>query len=234
MIRYSRCHSDQHLSEVLTSQHAKERCGRLFQPVDDILAVFEATCAHPFADIAQEIGLFSGEVRDDESTQEQPFAQYRKHIGPGHRGRRIVLRDEPAYGNARKIVEQRPHRPLYGTADVLEVNVNALGTSGLELFCKIGRATIDTSIEAQLTDDEVALLCATGDPDRMASFDFSDLPDDRSDGAGGRRNNDGLPTLRLTDFEETDIGGHPRHTEDTERRRDRRRPRVELAQARPI
>src|SRR5262249_59423995 len=87
-----------------------------------------------------------------------------KRFWPGHRGGRVVLRDESAYRNARKIVEQRPHRPLYGTADVLEVNVNALGTSGFELFCKIGRAMIDTSIEAQLADDEPALLCATGPP----------------------------------------------------------------------
>src|SRR5215471_20120346 len=53
----------------------------------------------------------------------------------------------------------------------------------------------------------------------------------RSDGAGGCRNNDSLYRLRLTDFEKTDIGGHPRHTEDTERRRDRRRRRIELAQS---
>src|SRR5262249_11709777 len=110
---------------------------------------------------------------------------------------------------------------------------NALGTSGFELFCKIGRAMIDTSIEAQLADDEAALLWATGDPDRMASFDFSDLPDNRSDGAGGRRNNDGLPRLRLTAFEETDIGVHPRHPEDTGPLRDGRRPGTELAKPRP-
>src|SRR5215510_13467015 len=88
----------------------------------------------------------------------------------------VVLRDEPAYGNARKIVEQRPHRLLHGAADVLEINVNALGTSGFELFCKIRPAMVDTSIEAQLAGDEAALLDAAGDPDRAASFDFGDLP----------------------------------------------------------
>jgi hypothetical protein len=84
------------------------------------------------------------------------------------------------------------------------------------------RAMIDTGIEAQLFGDEAALLNAAGDPDRMASFDFGDLPDHRPDGTGGRRNDDSLPGLRLTDFEKTDIGGHPRHAEDAERRRDRR------------
>ena len=75
---------------------------------------------------------------------------------------------------------------------------------------------IDTCIEAKLAGDEAALLSAAGDPDCIASLDFGDLPDYRPDGAGGRRNTARLPRLRLTDFEKTDIGGHPRHTEDAE------------------
>jgi hypothetical protein len=71
---------------------------------------------------------------------------------------------------------------------------------------------------------------AAGDPDRMASFDSGDLPDYRPDGARSRRDDDSFPRFRLTDFEKTDIGGHPRHAEDAERRRDRRRCGIELAQ----
>src|SRR5262249_58206427 len=93
---------------------------------------------------------------------------------------------------------------------------------------------IDARIEAQFAGDEAALLSAAGDPDRMASFDLGDLPDHRPDGAGGSRNNDSLPRLRLTHFEKTDIGGHPRHAEDAERRRDRRHRRIELAQSRAV
>src|SRR5262249_7473047 len=146
----------------------------------------------------------------------------------------VVLRDEPAYGNARKIVEQRPHRLLHGTADVLEINVNALGSRGFEQFCKIGRAMVHTSIETQLAGDEAAFLSAAGDPDRMASFDFGDLPDYRPDGAGGRRDDDSLSRLRLTNFQKTDIRRHPRHAEHAERRRDRRRRRIEFAQTRAL
>ena len=49
----------------------------------------------------------------------------------------------------------------------------------------------------------------------LASY-YSDTgrPSHRPDGAGGRRDNDSLPRPRLSDFEKTDIGGHPRHTED--------------------
>ena len=60
------CHSHQHLAEVLALQHAEERCGRVLEPVDDILAILDATGAHPFADIAQEIAFSGCEIEDDE------------------------------------------------------------------------------------------------------------------------------------------------------------------------
>jgi hypothetical protein len=93
---------------------------------------------------------------------------------------------------------------------------------------------IDTSIEAQVAGDEATLFSAAGDPDSMASFDFGDLPDYRPDGARGRRDDDSFPRFRLTNFEKTDIGGHPWHAEPAECRRDRRRSGVELAQPRAI
>ena len=131
--RPSRRHFHQHLAEILALQQAEERSRRLLQPVDDVLAILEAAAAHPFADVAQEIALLGGEIRDDEAAHDEALAQDREHVGPGHRGRRIVLRDEPADRNAREIVEQRPHRLLHGAADILEIDVDAVGTGGLEL-----------------------------------------------------------------------------------------------------
>ena len=89
-------------------QHAKERCGRVLQSINDVLAIFDATGAHPLAYIAQEIGFSGCEIEDDEPAQDEAFAQHGKHIRPGHRRRQIVLREEPAYRNACKVVEQRP------------------------------------------------------------------------------------------------------------------------------
>ena len=93
---------------------------------------------------------------------------------------------------------------------------------------------IDTCIEAKLVGDEAALLSAAGDPDRIASLDFGDLPDYRPDGAGGCGDDDSLSRPRLTNFQNTDIRRHPRHAEHAERRRDRRRRRIEFAQPRAI
>ena len=78
--------------------------------------------------------------------------------------------------------------------------------------------------------DKATFLKAAGDSNREAPFYFGDLPDYRPDGTRSGRNNDSLPRLWLTDFEKTDKGSHPRHTEDAKRRRNRRRCRIELAQ----
>src|SRR5262249_5755890 len=89
---------------------------------------------------------------------------------------------------------------------------------------------IDTGIKAERVGDEAALLRSTGDPDRTAPFDFGDLPDYRPDGTRGRRENDSLPRLRLTDFEKPDIRGHSRHAEDAKCCRDGCRRWIQLPQ----
>jgi len=53
--------------------------------------------------------------------------------------------------------------PTAPDAAVLEINVDAVGTCGFELFCKIGRAMIDTGIKAELFGYEPALLGTAGD-----------------------------------------------------------------------
>ena len=54
----------QHLAEVLALQHAEERARRILQPLDDVLAIFEAARAHPFAGVTQEFSLAAGETRE--------------------------------------------------------------------------------------------------------------------------------------------------------------------------
>ena len=71
--RTSCCHSHQHLAEVLALQHAEKRCGRVLKPVNDILAILDATGAHPFADIAQEIAFSGCEIEDYEPAQKKAF-----------------------------------------------------------------------------------------------------------------------------------------------------------------
>src|SRR5262245_11704978 len=179
----SRRQPHQHLAEVLALQQAEERRRRILQPVDDILAVFDAAAADPLARLAQEIGLLCGEIRDDEAAQEEALTQDREHVRPRHRCRHVVLRDQPADGNASEIVEQRPDRLLHAAADVLEIDVDPLAAGGLELLGKIRSAMIDAGVEAEFVRDEAAFLGAAGDAHGTASLDLGDLSDHRADGA---------------------------------------------------
>ena len=45
------CHSHQHLAEILAPQHAEERCRRVLQPFDDMLAILDPASADPFAHV---------------------------------------------------------------------------------------------------------------------------------------------------------------------------------------
>ena len=93
---------------------------------------------------------------------------------------------------------------------------------------------VDASVEAEFLDHEAALVRPARDPDRAASLDLGDLPDDRADRTRRRRDRDGFTGPRLADFREAHIGRHARHAEHAERRRDRCRRRIELAQARAV
>jgi hypothetical protein len=55
---------------------------------------------------------------------------------------------------------------LHGAADILEIDVDALGARCFELLGEIGRAMIDAGIETELIGDVPAFLGAARDPDR--------------------------------------------------------------------
>src|SRR5262249_44710769 len=147
----------QQLAEILALEETEECARRLLQSVDDVLAILDASCTHPFADVAQEVALLGGKVRYDEAAQQEALAQHREHVGTGHRGGGAGLREEAADRNAGEVVGQRPHRVLHGTADILEIDVDAVRTGGFEPPRKMRLAMVDASVEAKLVDDEAAL-----------------------------------------------------------------------------
>src|SRR3546814_4129314 len=93
---------------------------------------------------------------------------------------------------------------------------------------------IDRSIEAKLVDEIGAFLRAAGNPHDPAALDLRDLADERADGAGPGRHDDGLAFLRLADLEQAGIGGKPGHAEDAEGGARRREALVELHEAGPV
>src|ERR1700682_3891720 len=115
--------------------------------------------------------------------------------------------DQAADGHARERVEQREYRLEHGTADVLEVNVDALRAGLFQLRRKMRIAVIEAIVKAEFLFDVVAFVLAAGDADRACALDPRDLSDRRADRAGSRRNHDGLASPRLADVEQARHGG---------------------------
>jgi small neutral amino acid transporter SnatA (MarC family) len=65
---------------------------------------------------------------------------------------------------------------LHGTADILEIDVDALGTRGGELLRKVACAMIDAGVEAELLGDEAAFLRPPAIPTARAPFIFAICP----------------------------------------------------------
>src|SRR3546814_6425104 len=118
--------------------------------------------------------------------------------------------------NARELVEEREHGLPYRAADQFEIDGDTIGAGGSKLVGEARRAMIDRSIEAKLVDEIGAFLRAAGNPHDPAALDLRDLADERADGAGPGRHDDGLAFLRLADLEQDGIGGKPGHAEDAE------------------
>ena len=78
----------------------------------------------------------------------------------------------------RKIVEQRQHGFPDGSADVLEVNVDAVCTCRGQSRRKIGGAMIDRGVEAKLVLHEGAFLRAAGDADGSRAGELGELSDE--------------------------------------------------------
>ncbi len=78
-------------------------------------------------------------------------------IWSGRQFRGVVVGDEPGDRNARKVVQQRQHRIEYCTANIFEIDIDALRTSSFQIFAKPGLAMIEARVESELVPDEAAL-----------------------------------------------------------------------------
>src|SRR5712691_831826 len=218
---------DQELAEIPALQQADERLGRSFQPGDDVLAVFELARTHQGGRHCPELTLALALVADDKALDLDALADDRAEIGAGARARVVVFGDHPAHHHAGEIVEPREDRLLHRAADILEINIDAVGAGAVELGAEVS-PMIDRRVEPEIVRDIAAFLRPAGDADDPRAVTLGELSGDRANRARGRRDDHGLAGFGLADVGEADIGGHARHAEDPERGRDRRLGRVEL------
>jgi hypothetical protein len=121
--------------------------------------------------------LLRHEIRDDEPRNSSRLRKTENGSGPAIGLSRYTARSAHRGGRWAKSF-QRPYRLPNCAFDILEMDVDALGTDNFEQVGEIRAAMIDSGIKAELVDDETASIRTAGDADRTAFLDLSHLSDD--------------------------------------------------------
>ena len=141
----------------------------------------------------------------DEQIRER--ARSRRRIGL------VVAGDQAAQRHARTDVEAREDRVHDVAADVLEVDVDAVGGRRGELGGPVVGAVVDGRVETELFGQQRALLGSAGDPDDACAVGLGELARDRADRARRGRDDDRLARLGLADVADPDPRGEPGRSE---------------------
>src|SRR5699024_4778947 len=99
------------------------------------------------------------------------------------------------------------------SADVFEIDVDAIRYSFSKFCSKIIFLIVDTCIETKRFSEVIDLFRAAGYADNLRTFYLCNLACDRADCAGCRRDDHSLTFLRLADVQKTAIGRLSRHAE---------------------
>ena len=86
------------------------------------------------------------------------------------------------------------------TTDVVEVHIGKPG--GDDLFLEIRSLVIDRNVDPNLFLEPFDFIVGTSDGDDFEAHDFSNLTGDRTDGAGGTRDEESLASLDLANVDQ--------------------------------
>lgn len=138
--------------------------------------------------------------------------QHEQVVRAGPRLRVVVLRDHAALGDPAEVVERADRGLQVLAADVVEVDVDAIGRGGLELLCDRAVVVVERGVEADLVQQIADLLRGSGaadDPGRAAQL--GDLTDQRTHRSGRTGDEHDVAFLLLGDVDEPDVRGHAGH-----------------------
>src|SRR5437867_3237498 len=97
-------HPDDELAEVASLQHSDESAWRVFETVDDVLSVANATRGDARTNLAREVGIvFGREVVVDEAAYGQPLRENLSH-GRGEPIRTVARWDAVVLRNRKSVV----------------------------------------------------------------------------------------------------------------------------------
>ena len=163
-------------------------------------------------------------LADNKALHADAFFEDRRHQqrqairAVGQRGG-VVAADQAANRHAGRGIQQRQNFIEHFPADVLIVDIDPLRAGFKQFDGEIGRAVIDTDVEAESFYRIAALLAAAGDAHRAAAFQLRDLSDRCANRPGGGGDHQRLARFRLTNIQQPHIGGKAGHAEDPQRPR---------------
>ena len=127
----------------------------------------------------------------------------------------VVLGDHTAGDDAAEVVHGVDGGLELLAADVLVVDVDAVGGQAGERVRGLLGLVVEAVVEVQLVLDELELLVVTDRADHPEALVLGKLSDELSDGAGRGGDEDGLALLGLSDLVEGGPGGQTGHAEGT-------------------
>nr|ACN33356.1 unknown [Zea mays] len=209
--------ADELLSDVATVEESYERLGRALEPLGDVLDVGERAVPdvrqHPRLVLRVEVLV----VGLDEPLQAEALGDDGGEVAHGVLlpVRQVVLRDEPADGDPSVHAHVEQDGVEHGAADVLEVDVDAVGEAALERGAEVGLLlVVEGVVEAEPGLEQLHLLPGPGAADDVAAGEPGELAHQLADGAGRGGHEHGLALLRRADLVEAHVRGEPRHAED--------------------
>src|SRR5580700_4403922 len=206
-------HFEDQFAQVFACEQLQKSVGKSFESFHDMLARLEFARRHPPCHLLNSMGVAVGIVKDQHAFHGGALDQQREIVARAlHRTGNVVLRDGAADHDAsatRKVCESSLKDV---TADVVEVDVDALRASFPQRLAHIFGFVIDSRVKSQVVDEITALVDPARNAYRAATLDFGNLTHNRPYSTGSRRHDYGLARLRLAGFEQAEVGRHARHT----------------------
>ena len=188
--------------------------GSCSKPSTTVSSGVSLPCGDQAGDLADRLRRAPEVVEDDEALHRRALDEQIAERARSRRGvGRVVAGDQAAERDAGADVEPREDRVHEVAADILEVDVDAVGRRRGELGGPVVGAVVDGRVEAKLVGEQRALLGSAGDPDDACAVGLGELAGDRADRARRGRDDDRLARLWLADVADPDPRGEPGHPE---------------------
>mmetsp|Transcript_90960 Transcript_90960/g.257609 ORF Transcript_90960/g.257609 Transcript_90960/m.257609 type:complete len:211 (+) Transcript_90960:61-693(+) len=171
-----------------TIQHVNKRSGRTLKAFILGGPVLQTSGSDPSCHFSSRVGVARGVAEDQEALH--PDLVVHQQAGDATRPRAwiggVVAADTPTADDAAAGVHPEERAAQDVAARVVKVNIDALGRRPLEVVAEGRPLVIDGGVEAELRDQQRALLVGPGDANNPGALELRDLANDVADGPGSR------------------------------------------------